>query len=488
MTPDAKIEGSLERESLTEVLKKIASRQWEGLLTLSWKERSIFVLCKEAEVVRAWEGEEEALLGALLVRAKKMTQEQLENGFRIQKNINQPLLRTIVEMGYVSPQEIKRLVWVLSEEVLYPIFSWPAGRFTFEQKTVAFDPDLLLPLAIEEVIKAGKRQSAAWPGLLKKIPSLHLIFEIPPENKLEGESTATDIDYEATQVILDRTVQHLRVDDGEISHERISWEWLLLLVDGQRTIEEIIHQAEIKAFSAFLVYTGLCSLLEVGRIRPQNEIPQSVRHPVEPPEPTEPAPHVTARKEKEEKPGETKKKSTPAARPTPAAAVSTPPPPPPGLREISHPSMNGAAAPLGDLLKMPAGERAEETAVKETKASVFKAKIEAAFEGKRADHLGINVLAIAASVAIFAFSLPVVPSIVGVRGSLEQALSPIVKWNEEDRIRLALDLYHLEHERFPSSVSHLNRLLPAEQKIHPDEWRYLGGTDRYELVRRSAPP
>jgi hypothetical protein len=162
--------------------------------------------------------------------------------------------------------------------------------------------------------------------------------------------------------------------------------------------------------------------------------------------------------------------------------------PSPAMREMSHPSLNGATALLDDPLELSVGEPEQETEVKEAKESVFKTKLAAVFEAKRVNHLGINALAIAASIAILAFSLPVVQSITGVRGSIERALSPIVRWNEEDRLRLALDLYHLEHDRFPASVGQLNNLLPAERKIRPDEWRYRGGADRYALVRRSAPP
>ena len=209
----AALEGSLESTPLPDILKKLALQRREGLLTLSWKEKRVFAQCKDGEVVRAWEGEEEVLLGELLVRAGKMTPERLENGLRIQKNINQPLTRTMVEMGYVTPEEIKRLTRILSEEMLYPVFNWPTGRFNFVPKEVAFDPELIEPLATDLIIREGNRQADAWPGLLEKIPSLQIVFERTGNGiaEAEGEDSIAHFEekYEATQVILDKTLQHL---------------------------------------------------------------------------------------------------------------------------------------------------------------------------------------------------------------------------------------------------------------------------------------
>jgi len=269
------MEGSLAENPLSTVLKQVATSGQDGLLVLSWQGKRVFVSCKQGEILHAWEGEEDALLGAILVRSGKITQEQLENGLRIQKNIRQSFMRTLIEMGYVTQQQIKPLIRIISEEAIYPIFDWPAGSFSFEAKPVTYDPEMMEPFPIDVIIQEGLHRAEIWPHLLEAVPSLQAVYELTgiPAQRLNDPERMANLSYEATQVLMEETLQRLeREETGEWVKAQKTWEWLISLIDGHRSVQEIIREAEVYAFSAFSVYSGLDDLLKHKVIKAKDEI------------------------------------------------------------------------------------------------------------------------------------------------------------------------------------------------------------------------
>lgn len=503
MARTERIEGSLEDLSLTEILKKVTLLGREGVLTLSWKEKRVFVSCREGEVVRAWEGEEEALLGTVLVRAGKLTTEQLENGLRIQKNIRQPLTRTMVEMGYVTQAEVKRLTRILSEETLYPLFSWPSGRFTFEPSEVFYDPELIEPIHTDVVIMEGLRQAEAWPHLLEKISSLQIVFEATEEATIQAGETLADLEekYEATQVILDRTLQHIKREEGEISQDHAQGDWLLPFIDGQRTVHALIQECEINAFSAFSVYCALASLMEAGKIKRKDALQFQT--------------HTEARRQIEEEQVEVEQEG---GKPQPVLAAA-----PIGFQEIPPERQGGPVAtgptpePIavvrydaeetsGGDAPMPRGETVTPPDTVDTVDTVARApdpqtvtpspghveKRWLPFDVRslNAGAWAINGMVVAAAVIIITFASSSIRASFEVFHAFEAAFEPLRVWSEQDQIRAALERYYLRHRRFPDSLRDLARhgfLSTAREKAIPlAAWSYTGHETAYQLSAAPA--
>jgi len=441
-------EGSLESTPLADILKKIAMKRQEGLLTLSWKENRVFAHCKDGEVVRAWEGEEEVLLGELLVRAGKMTPERLENGLRIQKNINQSLTLTMVEMGYVTPEEIKRLTRILSEETLYPVFNWPTGRFNFAPKEVVFDPELIGPLPTDLIIREGNRQADAWPDLLEKIPSRHLIFEQTRKGgeDVEGSISHFEEKYEATQVILERTIKHLKMEEGHVESGKDELSWLTGLIDGKRTVQEIIKKSETMAFSAFSVYSGLCELLEREVIKVRHEI-------------------------LDETAGLESKTVTIQRTPEP-----------PLIAENEKIQGIDNTKEIVEVLGKDDVQAPAEPIIKKITDKIRLPDAGSILSSISTGNWAVNGIAIAASVLLIFIAYPSILRISNVGHQIKEAFAPITRSSEQDGIRIALDLYYLKYMEFPNSLNDLIRDgFLVGRRVDPSNWKYRADQNGYVL-------
>ncbi|HEY5599321.1 MAG TPA: DUF4388 domain-containing protein, partial [Candidatus Manganitrophaceae bacterium] len=247
------LEGSIQEFGLTEIFQLILLQKKEGVLTLVDGKKSISVAFKEGEIVQAEDHEgEEGLINALL-KSEKITVDQVKKGVR--RRNNKTLIQTLVDLGYITPDQLRRPVRTFTEERIYQLFGWKSGNYKFEQKEIRFDSKWVEPIKTEFILMEGMRRIDEWPGLLKKVKSNELVFEPiaseveerPAENKKEGGEASFDA-----------------MGDLGGEEEGNQAGWLLPWIDGIRTVQEIIDRSEMGAFP---VYKGLADSLAEGKIQ-----------------------------------------------------------------------------------------------------------------------------------------------------------------------------------------------------------------------------
>jgi len=250
------LEGSIHDFELTEIFQMIQHQKKDGTITLTRGMGRVSVHFKEGRIIKAIEEDEEETLLNLLVKAGEITLKQLKGALNHQNKTKLPLDKTLLALDIISPDEVKRLNRLHTEELVFQLFEWKSGRYTFEQKRTSYDPILIEPLSIEFTLMEAVRRIDEWPLLLRKIPSRQIIFEM-------DSSSPSGLRQKAAQI-----------DDKEESFEEMgrpdesgvdgASSWLLQQIDGRRTIQEIIDLAQLGAFS---VYTGLVDLLSKRNIR-----------------------------------------------------------------------------------------------------------------------------------------------------------------------------------------------------------------------------
>lgn len=250
------LDGTIRDFELTEIFQMIQHQKKDGTITLTRGKDRVWVHFKEGRIIKAIEEDEEETLLNLLVKAGKITLEQLKNVLNEQNNTKLPLPKTLVALDIISRDEVKRLNHLYTEEFVFRLFEWKSGRYTFEQKGTSYDPDFIEPLSIEFTLMEAVRRIDEWPLLLKKIPSRKIIFEIGPSSKSGlKQEPARPVDKE-------ESFGEMSGPDKTDAGRETSW--LLQQINGERTVQEIIDLAQLGAFS---VYTGLVDLLSNGNIR-----------------------------------------------------------------------------------------------------------------------------------------------------------------------------------------------------------------------------
>jgi hypothetical protein len=518
-------EVSLDQVELVERLKGISLQKQNGLLTLVREKNAIFIHFKNGEMVRAWEGNEEEIFTEALIKSKKIVQAQLETALRIQGNIKQPLVRVLLDMGYLTSEEIKGVHRLLLEEILYPLYAWKSGHFRFEAQEIAYDGDLVEPFGVSQLLAEWEYRVAKWQAILLKIPSRQIVFEVvpgvltaPPAFEMEQmedlERTRvlpTYVRQDDTQSKITRTVHQLQHQERP-REKGPTGDWLLPLVNGQRTIQEIIEQIGIGEEDAVSsVYAGLADLLEKGYVRAQSEVSGAVSDALEATQlfsgtSKEITPDISSSFTLRKYEGIQKVRIPVEAPPeeVPVAAVRITPEKP--LEEFSptdlpaqsdeipwsvepetSPSTDDTHFSVNDEAGVDVAEAAVPDKVGDTaRPSRLPGRIEApAFSAAQTRFLVngllglllVGVLVLSRSFIFTSFSVPPESS---------QAILRLVLQNEEDILRSALALYYLEHRHFPDALHGLRHSLRTEkeQAIDLSKWDYRSDGAQFDLTRQ----
>ncbi len=233
------LEGNLQEFSLAEVLKLIEVSKKTGVLKIIRSDAEGQIFFREGKVYFARSDWNRTSLGVRLLRAKKLSREQLETALSIQKKEGNKrrLGQILVEKGYIDEESLNFFIQKQILDSVFDLFRWPEGNFNFEADTIAEEEDVGISVSTDNLIMESARRLKEWERIKQKIPSLDIVFRMAEEPG-EGER--------------------------EILLKPKEWK-VLRYVDGNRDVNTIIRALGISDFETCRILYGLYSvgLLEV---------------------------------------------------------------------------------------------------------------------------------------------------------------------------------------------------------------------------------
>lgn len=133
----------------------------------------------------------------LLISKGKLTPQQAQEAIQIQRNDSGAnVAHVLVELNFVSRDDLQRVLQQHIEESVYTLFGWPEGDFRFEQNQRP-DPESLVmpsPLPVEHLIMEGVRRIDEWGRIRDRIPSNDMVvkFVDQPGEKAKGINLAPE--------------------------------------------------------------------------------------------------------------------------------------------------------------------------------------------------------------------------------------------------------------------------------------------------------
>jgi hypothetical protein len=229
------LQGDLSRIQLPDVLSFLAMIRGSGKLVLCHDDLERTIHWKDGEIVFATSNSPEHSLGQFLLRNGKITQEQYEESKRrVTSHTRHGKL--LVQMGALSPKD---LWWGVKHQVLdilYALFGWKDGSFTFLDSTDELANErIVLSINTSSVIMEGIRRLDEYARIKEKITSLEMVFV-----KVPGAAP----DFRE----LDMAASEIEVYDN---------------IDGKLTIRELIGKSDLTEFEVTRI---LFQLLSARRI------------------------------------------------------------------------------------------------------------------------------------------------------------------------------------------------------------------------------
>jgi hypothetical protein len=254
------LEGTFRDFHIADIIQLIGLHQKTGLLTLETAEEALQVFLRDGEVVgvRAERPPLEAKVAAPLVARGILSPAKLEEALAQQRDSPKPLGTLLAAANAVPHGDWSKALAAELETRLYRPFRWTDGKYRFVAQD-AVDPGegAVSPIRVDSLLMEGMRRADEWPQVLQDVPSPKLVFKVGGR---QGKANPREI--APTDVAM------------------------LKLVDGKRTVEELVALSGLGEFEA---YSGLANLVRanavtaVGPVLPESADAAAARPRLRPP-------------------------------------------------------------------------------------------------------------------------------------------------------------------------------------------------------------
>jgi tetratricopeptide (TPR) repeat protein len=223
------IRGSLREASLADVSQLLALGMKTGCLSVTDGSRFGQIFFDRGRITYAHVVNRRDRLGDIMVHDGVLAREQLDEVLEEQaRSPERRLGELLVERQLVGRETLLRYIRMQIEEAVFHLFTWSRGSFFFEPDAPPENADILVSIHPESLLLEAARRVDEWGLIEKKIPSLDLIFEVDEER--------------------------LRSSDVTLTAEQ---QTLIPLLDGSRTVQEIVDRTGLLEFDAAKALYGL---------------------------------------------------------------------------------------------------------------------------------------------------------------------------------------------------------------------------------------
>jgi hypothetical protein len=228
------LKGNLETFYLNSILQLLSSDQKTGILKVKNGNAEVKIFVHEGDIVYATGSKKENRLGYRLQNKGLIARDQLQACLAQGQEDKKALGKILVDRGFISPGDLELVIRDQVEEIIFDMFIWERGDFEYQDARLNLSGMVATRVNIIKILLEASRRIDEMSVLRKHIPNDELIFK-----------TSDQIQ-----------------DQGEIKLNADEWR-VLRLVDGMRSVRQIIEEGGFDEFSA---YKRLYALFSSGLI------------------------------------------------------------------------------------------------------------------------------------------------------------------------------------------------------------------------------
>ena len=240
------LQGNLETFFLASVFQLLCNDKKTGVLRVAEEENDVKVYFKEGTVIYAISSQKEHRIGYFLKSKGMLSERDLQKCLQVGKQKKLQLGKVLVEEGYITVDDLKDVIRLQVENILYGLFLWQKGDFDYKDAKLNLSGLILTELDAMELILEASRRVDEMSILTKQIPSDKLVFR------------------------MSERVQ----DEEEIKLNSNEWR-ILSLVNGKRSVAEVIMESGYDNLGAYKILYSLVSsgLIEKTEAVEVEEVP-----------------------------------------------------------------------------------------------------------------------------------------------------------------------------------------------------------------------
>jgi hypothetical protein len=212
---DGSFSGRLKALSISDVMEFLRVLSRRGVLVLREGGREVSVQVKDGHLTALVSNQEGGLLSEFLLRTGGITPAQHQTVAQRERNGERPA-RVLIESGVLTPKGVWEALRKQAQQIMNELFEWERGEFQFKEGQEIPGSSMDLGLPILEVVGEGIRSVRNTSLFAERMPSEQSVFESIPAAERKNSLPLEP-------------------------HER----YVLALVDGERSLAEVVRSSEL---------------------------------------------------------------------------------------------------------------------------------------------------------------------------------------------------------------------------------------------------
>lgn len=221
------IKGSLSEATLPDVIQLLSYSLRSGCLSVTDGKNFGNIFIKDGRIIYATLLNRKDRLGDILVRKQKIDETILKSALDEQRQTNKRLGEILVEKGYITREILESELANQISETIFTMLTWETGYFNFEADLLPGSEDFLVQLSPQELLLEGARRIDEWRKIEKRLPPFETVLAV------KKDYTGIPLTYEEEKI--------------------------LTLIDGNRTIDDILKLSEFDFFETCRTIYALIS-------------------------------------------------------------------------------------------------------------------------------------------------------------------------------------------------------------------------------------
>lgn len=234
------ITGNIKDFSFPKILVYLNRYRKTGALTINTPTFTKKVYLNKGNIIFASSTAEDDRLGETLIKIRKITVDQYDRSVELLKSTGKRQGTILVELGYLTPQDLVWSVKYQVKEIIHSLFQIEDAEFEFEEEEIPSNEAITLQMRMGNIIHEGVRSMKNFTRIVKDMPDMNSRLRL-------NEDSVTLFQ----EMVLSPRDKHI-----------------LSMVDGKRTINEIINSSLEGSFSAL---ETLYILYVIGVLTEQKE-------------------------------------------------------------------------------------------------------------------------------------------------------------------------------------------------------------------------
>lgn len=208
--------------SIPKILVYLNRKRKTGILTVKTSAFTKKVYLDKGDAIFASSTDEDDRLGETLIKMGKITIEQYDRSVKLLKETGKRQGEILVELGYLTPQEIIWSVKYQVKDIIYSLFQLTDAEYEFREGEIPLNEVITLKMSMGNLIYEGVKRINNLNRIRKEMPDMNAVLKL----STDPVSLFQDIVLSS----LDKK--------------------MLFMIDGKKTVQDFINSLSSYSFQA----------------------------------------------------------------------------------------------------------------------------------------------------------------------------------------------------------------------------------------------